>query len=62
MTKEFEEIRERAERLLREGYLEALNSPINKASMENVAPKIGLDPNNWDDIQEFIKLAQYLAS
>jgi hypothetical protein len=61
MTNELEEIKEWAAQLLREGYLEALVSPADIASMEHVAPKLGLDPENWEDKREFRRLAQYLS-
>ncbi len=62
MTDELARVREHALILLREGYLEALDSPANLASMQHVAPKLGLDPDNWEQKREFRKLAQYLAS
>jgi hypothetical protein len=46
MTNELEEIKERAETLLEEGYKESLSRPDGLASMEHVAPKLGLDPWN----------------
>jgi hypothetical protein len=61
MTNELEEIKERAETLFEEGYKESLSRPDGLASMEHVAPKLGLDPWNWEDKKEFRTLANYLS-
>jgi hypothetical protein len=51
-------VKERALELLRIGYLEALNSDADLATIEHCAPQLGLDPE--DDQDEFIRLASYL--
>ena len=58
MSDDIARIEERALELLRIGYLEALNSDADLATVEHCAPQLGLDPE--DDQGEFIRLASYL--
>ena len=59
MVDEFEELKERAEALVREGYRQAIHSGTKLATMPHVAPKLGLDPANLEDEEEFRKAAEY---
>lgn len=58
MTDDIARIKERALELLRIGYLEALNSAADLATIRHCASQLGLDPE--DDQDEFIRLASYL--
>ncbi len=58
MSEDITRIEERALELLRIGYLEALNSDADLATIEYCAPQLGLDPEI--DQGEFIRLASYL--
>jgi hypothetical protein len=63
VANELERFQERASKVLELGYSEVLNSGAEIATMDQIGPQLDppLQVDNFEDQEEFRKLARYLA-